>query len=1167
MYIQILEKNGGFLDVIDDSPAVISLSISDIRDISSRTGAFSKTIRLAGSPNNNKLLNSYYEINVVEGVFDVNKRTKVAIMNDDKSILMDNCYMQLLNVNKKQSSSLAKDQSVEYEVLILSEMSNFFRDIDNKNLVDLGYMFGKYDHIFGKETVVTSHTRTDGYVYVMPWIDNNKYYINEVCPSIFVKDIFDAIHASNGFTYDWDFLPQDYFDRLLFLYRGDSKKFSEDFITEVEVIAKNNVSTTTNLSNVHGKGTISNIAQKEISIGNEIKDNKGYYNNTTFVYSNPYKMSGSNKLIYSIEVDFSMQYNNAEAGTARLSGTGWHTMIPKIILKNGGTTIASQKLKLTNLDKGTWGTGIDLMEEDTRLIVKGWPISPYIPSGNTYIGGGTNTFEIPVNNIDGGNLKLFVEGICMNGTGTFWRKGDTWDPAAVYMRIIIDDIRVTISPAKDSYLIPGQEIKLAYFLPNNIKQSEFLKSIYQMYNLYGSIDPLNPKNIIYKSRDEFYDSGDVKDWTNKIVQDDKQTITFLPDLVAKKLVFSYKDDSEDPLLSGYKQETTETYGQASIVFRNEYIKGEEKKESIFSPTINYMSPFGANLPVLPFGWKGNHRILLFNGVKRGEQYIIDEGGGSIYTTSSYPFVSMLDDLIDPRTTIEWGMPKYYALNVGMTSQNNLYNRYWKRTLAQIDQGKMFTANFYLTNDDIYNLKLNDKIKVKDNYYYINSIIDFNMNSSMPTKVELLTQESNLLLPKYKGGTFGPLPPLKDTVVSGVKTPTTILNGGFDKAIKDRIINTTASTKPMDFDFVKGKGNTILSGFSGILIGDDKVATDTGIFVDSIQITNDDINLMDKPLSRTYSPYKENIPVTRDQLLDMQDKDILVAGQLYVLKDRWDIVMEAHMTENTMGLKSRNAERYLLNASAFTTYQALKTNPPNGTSYTTSAIVRWGGKLYQKTSGGTQTLYNLPDWNNPNTSELSGFTVLNNSAYYDYLHVDVEYNIYTDIIWQIRDTKGNIINNPLGAHLYNEAMMFCDLGHPSTYKNNCGIIINNNVNRISGNNIPSDIYGNNLYTISDNTNYGEIAYNYGDLIINNDNAGDIRLNKLYEISFNKNIGDIRNCNAGTKTGVTIYANSNNGHIEDCFFNNNNIVIGNNNNNGYIKGTFGSTYQPPTNNVNM
>lgn len=62
---------------------------------------------------------------------------------------------------------------------------------------------------------------------------------------------------------------------------------------------------------------------------------------------------------------------------------------------------------------------------------------------------------------------------------------------------------------------------------------------------------------------------------------------------------------------------------------------------------------------------------------------------------------------------------------------------------------MLTAYFYLRANDIATLKLNDKIRINNSWWSINSINDYNANENTLTKVELLTIDDEVDLPPYQ----------------------------------------------------------------------------------------------------------------------------------------------------------------------------------------------------------------------------------------------------------------------------------------------------------------------------------------------------------------------------------------------------------------------------------
>ena len=58
------------------------------------------------------------------------------------------------------------------------------------------------------------------------------------------------------------------------------------------------------------------------------------------------------------------------------------------------------------------------------------------------------------------------------------------------------------------------------------------------------------------------------------------------------MLLSYKPDTDDPN-KVYTNATSDTYGQLRFTFQNQYTKGTDKKELIFSPTPHTVSSFNA----------------------------------------------------------------------------------------------------------------------------------------------------------------------------------------------------------------------------------------------------------------------------------------------------------------------------------------------------------------------------------------------------------------------------------------------------------------------------------------------------------------------------------------------------------------------------------------------
>jgi hypothetical protein len=120
-------------------------------------------------------------------------------------------------------------------------------------------------------------------------------------------------------------------------------------------------------------------------------------------------------------------------------------------------------------------------------------------------------------------------------------------------------------------------------IPKKIKQKDFLLSVIKMFNLYIDVDKNNVKNLIIETRDDFYSSGSITDWTYKLDNSNIVELKPMGDLNYREFIYSYTDDS-DYYNTKYKTKYNETYGRYRKVVDNDFLTGVSDNKVIFSPT-------------------------------------------------------------------------------------------------------------------------------------------------------------------------------------------------------------------------------------------------------------------------------------------------------------------------------------------------------------------------------------------------------------------------------------------------------------------------------------------------------------------------------------------------------------------------------------------------------
>jgi hypothetical protein len=799
--VKIVLPNG-VLDVSENLALPITFSIGDIRDLSSRKGTFSKTVTLAGTKNNNDLLGHYYDVNIEAGTFNLNTLTKCQVIQNGVPIL-DEALLQLVSVSKVQTNNRFEDE-VSYEVLIKDTRAEFFTAITNAKLTDLD--FSDLDHTFSSTDIVASfsHTVADGYKYVMPYINGNDFNANDFKPAIYAKTYFDRIFAVAGFTYTWDEIASARFDKLLIPYNGDTNDQDyNDFLVEAT-----NTWTTTNVQAVGQNVTF----QEAIDSGwTEIVDTQSIFNPTDGEYTSPINTSlpAGEHYIYNLTIGGSIILENT-------SGEDCYVDTPAKYYK------VFMRVSVDGFDNP--------IVYGSTAVVNG--ITTVLPNGNTTILTFSNTLQIPsasngTPNVNVSDIQILNTGVEIFHTDAAFTTGnwytvstDTLAPVNVVLDLT--SINMSILPS-NNIQVTGSTLSVNQYVPSEIKQSDFVKSILQMYNLYIEQDVDNPYNLVLRHRDEYYDSGAEKDWSRKLAKDKDQQLIFLPDLTNKKLKLTYAPDT-DEFNTMYEQATREIYGQLEYTFDNEYVKDVDTQELIFSPTPVFLTSFGAYVPaIVGSAPNTNIRILYDGGVQSCQPFdILDFGTTGEFGLTSYPMLGHFDNALTPSFDINFGTNDFYFYEPISLTSNNLYNLYWRRTVNQINVGKMLIAMFDLTEVDIQSLKLNDKIYIDNSWWNINKIQDYNGNQRQLTKVELISIDTEIDLAPFKIGRGRPF----GDIMIGVGVDALVGRNTFN----NNVILPGANAQ------VFGKGNVVTAGTKGIIVGDGQTLSESGMVVSNLTVT-------------------------------------------------------------------------------------------------------------------------------------------------------------------------------------------------------------------------------------------------------------------------------------------------------------------------------------------
>jgi hypothetical protein len=174
------------------------------------------------------------------------------------------------------------------------------------------------------------------------------------------------------------------------------------------------------------------------------------------------------------------------------------------------------------------------------------------------------------------------------------------------------------------------------------------------------------------------------------------------------------------------------------------------------------------VPYLVYGVETKPKLLYDGGNISVTDYVIqdvDSNGVVIDNIINYyGYAGHFDNPVNPTFDLNWNVNEVYFYNevLSNVTLNNLFNLYWFNYVELISQSKLLTAYFRLDELDVSNLNFAKPIWIRDSYWLLNKIVDYNASENGLTKCELIKSINS---PKYNES-YTVIPPyLSDVQVS------------------------------------------------------------------------------------------------------------------------------------------------------------------------------------------------------------------------------------------------------------------------------------------------------------------------------------------------------------------------------------------------------------------
>lgn len=743
------------LDLYDNLPLSVNLSIAEIQDFSKRNGDFSKTIKLPGTKINNAFFEHTYDVNIKTANFNPNVKVPASFREGGDSPLKGD--LRLLSIDVKVVNGI---EDITYDIVILGRNDTLFKAIGDDKLEDLD--LSTYNHPFTyakqnaceSDTVDIAATPTvvgNGVGYRYPVVDygfngfaSNFYKVDWLRPAIFAWTYLQAIFLAAGKTYKSQFLDDvnDLFMRELILHNGEKLTISAATQANYEFYAGMTATSSVKTFPLYYTNTNNWSTIKTTPTTFLFND---VINNLTFCV-----LDDDSTLPF---IDTGAIYDNTTgiwvvANTANYQIIGTIKAEIKLNLPAGATTSTNSNIAYAckvarSTDGGsTWTMDYyDFFNDSTVLTTSYQTISHNLAIPNkTYNQGDWIRIEFhPIVNWSASGINfLNVSTPVTSGTPTLdWKLNSA---SILNFKLVSNEIQ------------EGSNLVINDCIPRDIKQKDFLLHFIKKYNLYVDVDKEDPNNYIIEPRDEpttgFYATGVELDWTEKWAVDKDITIKPMGDIDWKRFIQSYKPD-QDYYNKVYQENYQQSYGTHTEILSNDFNTKDLKDELIFSPTPVVDNPYNDLIIPKIFSFDGttvkpikhNIRTVLWRGsVAMTNTWTYGSTSGNV-TKSSYQGCAMVDDPLASTESIEFGIPNelFYSGIATTYTNNNLFNRFYSKQISQLTHrdSKTVTKFMKLEPSDIANFDFRDKIWIKDSWYYVNKIMDFNPIKEDLTKVEFL----------------------------------------------------------------------------------------------------------------------------------------------------------------------------------------------------------------------------------------------------------------------------------------------------------------------------------------------------------------------------------------------------------------------------------------------
>lgn len=690
------------VDLYENESISYSSNFNSVSEFTTR-GAFSREFRIPATKNNVDFFGQQYNANLLnDDTTQINVLRKI-----EATLSVDTLPIAEGHIQFKQAIT-QQGKMHEFVIAFFGETVDLARSIGDKLLKDLDYTELAHENTY--ENIIAIN---DGDLFQLAacytltdkgqnWSEDtaigsrrifssvNPIYTGELTLALQAKWLLNKIITEAGFTYSGDTLDAE-LERMYVPYitgprteglSNDEAKFKVEFATDTAF-------------NINVQGDQSNYF-KQLTGWTEISDPSNSW------ASNAYTAQGSFQASFEIDLTIEVDTTGYSADTQHV----YDIMCKRV---RGGTELFIP----FPLSMGVGPTSLQY----TQGI--GWqpttPVNPFHVYSN---------FQLDVQ--DGDVYTLYI----------FAHQGSS------------QNVEIKADSFASFYYVTGLNyaypVQIALNAPE-MKQVDYLRDILKMFNAVLVPNPNMPNAVEIIPMVEYLGSGDDYDWTPKLDLSKDIVLTPASDIRKRLLKWSYKEQG-DFFNAKYKTGAQRIYGELRLTDPgNDFSTSDYTVELTFGaspcdliPNTNYIIP-------KYFNEKGEFmtpgpRVLYRRPFEESAVVMVYD---EVAEEASFTIIPLLSHYASIPTEIGTD-----DLNFGQEIPphpietmplHTLFDRYWRQYISELydSEQKIMEAYFKLSVTDVFGLKFNDKIWVKDSWWRVIELTDYIVADEQVTKCKLI----------------------------------------------------------------------------------------------------------------------------------------------------------------------------------------------------------------------------------------------------------------------------------------------------------------------------------------------------------------------------------------------------------------------------------------------